>query len=279
MRHQDSPETVHAPGVPGQPRAPDGDAERPVDQRRIVDCGVHGVFDQHGEQPGQGGILAQGMLAERVADRPVQVSHERRTAQAHRPQVVQRGARTAYRKPHARPAGPPERVSQPVEQSPQAAVPVGVAEHASPLHVPRGRVAVQHELAIGQEGPVSRQVPCVQRPDADIVQQLRAYPARHEVDQRGRADIEGEAPLAVIPGAPAGVTVRLKHNGGYAGGLQPQRCRHAGHPAADHRHVDLAVLCLNICSEHMFRMESPTLPCQYLSAGSRRPAITLDRVA
>jgi hypothetical protein len=60
--------------------------------------------------------------------------------------------------------------------------------------------------------------------------------------------------------------VRLKHNGGYAGGLQPQRCRHAGHPTADHRHVDLRAVCLNICSEHMFRMEPPALPCQYLSA-------------
>lgn len=108
--------------------------------------------------------------------------------------------------------------------------------------------------------------------DPDTVQEFTADSSGAEVDQGGRADVEGEAALAVVARAAARVAVRLQHGRGQTRRLQAQRRRHPGHSAADHRHIGARVdttvgtpvtttslvpgRVLNVCSEHAFRVRS-----------------------
>ena len=109
---------------------------------------------------------------------------------------------------------------------------------------------MQRDPPVGQPGHVAGQrSPSRRQPDR--VEQFGADAARLEVDQRGGAHVEGEAPVAEVARAAAGVPVRLEDDGGQPGRLQPQRGGHAGHPAAEHRHIEV----LNARSEHVFNLE------------------------
>ena len=55
--------------------------------------------------------------------------------------------------------------------------------------------------------------------------------------------------------APTRMSVRLKDDRGESGRLQSQCGRHAGQPAAHNRDVDR---CLNVSSEHLFRVSHLT---------------------
>ena len=64
-----------------------------------------------------------------------------------------------------------------------------------------------------------------------------AHAARFKIDQSGRADIKRKPPPPEITGAPAHMTVRLKHDGTQTLRLQTRRRRHARYTSTDNRHV------------------------------------------
>nr|WP_234441216.1 hypothetical protein [Streptomyces scabiei] len=142
--------------MPAEARAPDGHPERRVDEGGVVDTRVDGVLDEHGEQPDQRGVRAQAVVAQRVPQGPVQVPGVRESGPADRPQVVDGVGGAADRQPYARPAGAPEGVREPVEQVPERAMPLAVAERAQPFGVPGGLITVEHDPTVRQMRLVAR---------------------------------------------------------------------------------------------------------------------------
>jgi hypothetical protein len=72
-------------------------------------------------------------------------------------------------------------------------MPPAVAQRPEPLGGPGGLIAVQAHDPIRQPCRVTGQRLAVQRRQADRVEELSADAAGLEVDQRGGADVEGEA--------------------------------------------------------------------------------------
>ena len=83
-----------------------------------------------------------------------------------------------------------------IQQSPKALVIGRIAELAKAFARPDSLIAVERDDSIRQPGAIAGQGFAIERSHADAAQQFPADSARLEVDQRGRADVEGKARAA-----------------------------------------------------------------------------------
>src|SRR5918994_3163652 len=84
------------------------------------------------------------------------------------------------------------------------------------------RIAVEHDIAVGEPGDVPRQRLAGYLRHPDLVQELTAHAARLKVDQSGGAHIERETSAPVVTRAAACLPVRFEHNRVQAACLKPR---------------------------------------------------------
>ena len=96
-----------------------------------------------------------------------------------------------------------------------------VTEHAGSFAVPRGAIAMQDDGAIGQPRDVAGES-LHGDVELELAQELTAETVRLEVDERGGADVEGEAAATEESGATSDLAVTFDDDGREAARLQPR---------------------------------------------------------
>src|SRR5262249_45288030 len=176
--------------------------------------GMWGTPEQRGGAPAGRRAPRQPAGTQRIGHRPAHVAQERPARRPDTPQRAQEIARPMDRQLDAGPARPPEHRREAIEPAPQAPMRRRGPEGPPAFPVPGGRIAMERHNAIGKPGDVTGQRLAFQVRQAEAREQFSADAARLEIDERGGADVEGEAMAAEEAGAAAGLAVRLEDDGG-----------------------------------------------------------------
>lgn len=170
------------------------------------------VFDEHRDCGAKWDVFVDVEMPEGVRHRPVEVSDQPQVAQPDGSRIPEKVSRVLHREFHIGSGQLPERLREAVEKPVEPPVGRIVAERLASFPPPFLRVVVERDRPVGQPELVGVLDVDGRRVEPDFFEELATYAAWFKIDERGRADVEGEAILAIISGAPADMVVVLQND-------------------------------------------------------------------